>query len=232
MTTALNIIERALLDLTVLGDGEVASAQQASDGLVYLNDLIESWANEGLLINQIITDDFTVSGAASYTMGTGGDINTTRPIHIKSVYFTSSGVDYPVDIVSREEYEAITIKTNGSTYPYMVYPDYAYPLVTIYQYPVPSGGTLHISSEKPLTAMSTTATALALPPGYERALRLNLAVELMPQYGYQNAQIIAMAEDAKRKIKRTNSSNRPVVVGLGLPSTGKRYGNVYNGWES
>jgi len=232
MTTALQIIERALLDLTVLGDGEVATAQQASDGLVYLNDLIQSWANEGLMINQVVTDDFTVSGAASYTMGSGGDIDTTRPMEILTAYFTSSGVDYPVNIVSRQEYEGITLKTNGSTYPYLIYPDFAYPLVTIYQYPVPTGGTLHISSIKPLTEMATTATVLSLPPGYERSLRLNLGVELMPQYGYENMLIMQKADESKKTIKRTNSANRPIRAGLGLPAGRGRYGNVYNGWES
>jgi len=63
-----------------------------------------------------------------------------------------------------------------------------------------------------------------LPPGYERALRLNLAVELMPEYQVANQQVAAMARQAKAGIKRTNSV--PITSNLGL-SGGRRY-SIYS----
>jgi hypothetical protein len=100
MTTALNIIERALTDLTVLEGGGSASAQESADGLIYLNDLIQSWSNEGLTIYANTVDTLTLTGAVSYTMGTGGTFSVARPVSVKSAYCTYSGYDYPVAILA------------------------------------------------------------------------------------------------------------------------------------
>jgi hypothetical protein len=69
-------------------------------------------------------------------------------------------------------------------------------------------------SNKPLTAFASLMTAVALPTGYERLLRYCLAVEMMPEYGIQNQQIMGMMVDAKAKIKRTNSRNTVLQVNL------------------
>lgn len=231
MTTALNIIERSLLDLQVLGEGESASAQQASDGLIYLNDLIQSWSLEGLLINSVTTDSLTMTGATSYTYGTGGTFNQGRPITALSAYFTSNSVDSQVQIITREQYEALPLKTSSGGIPDVVYINYTYPLATVYVYPVASSGTLNVSTQKPLTEQATTATVLSMPTGYERALRLNLAVEIMPQYGLQDQLIMQLAAKAKQDIKRVNAANAPVLTGLGIPAGYRSYGgNILNGY--
>lgn len=231
MTTAQQIITRALLDLQVIEGGSAPTYQESSDGLVYLNDLIQAWSNEGLMVNAITSDTHTADGSTSYTMGSSGDINTTRPIEIKSAYFTSNSIDYPVNFMTREQYEAISTKTNSSAYPYSIYVDYGYPLVTLYLYPVPSSGTLHLSSIKPISSLATLSTVLSLPNGYERALRLCLAEELMPMYGIENQRISIKAQQAKNDIMRVNSTNRPTIAKLGLPVSGRGYGNIYNGWN-
>lgn len=230
MTTALNIIERALLDLRVIEGGGSASAQEASDGLVYLNDLIQSWSNEGLLIYSKTTDSLTMTGAQSYTFGTGGVLNSERPVSVDSAYFTLTGYDYPVSIITREQYQSIADKTATSTLSDVIFVDYTYPYATVYVYPVPSSGTLKLVSSKKLTELSTTSTVLSMPQGYERALRLALEVELMPQYGKQDALIIASAEKAKRDLKRLNAANSPVVAQLGLPVTTMRPTNIFAGY--
>lgn len=228
MTTALNLIERALLDIGVLEGGGSATAQEAADGLVYLNDLIQSLSNEGLMIYQSVTEGFSVTGATSYTMGSGATFNTTRPITVNSAYFTLSGSDYPVSIATVDQYNAISDKDATSDIPDVIYINYGNPNVTVYVYPVPSSGTLTLTSSKPLTELSTTSTVLAMPPGYERMLRLNLAVEMMPQYGVLKQDVMALAMKAKQDIKRVNAANRRLVVGLGLP-IGRHYGNIITG---
>lgn len=104
--------------------------------------------------------------------------------------------------------------------PSCVYINYTYPYATVYVYPVPSSGTLNLSSNKPLTEQATAATVLSMPQGYERALRLNLEVELMPQNGIFDQLIIAQAAEAKATLKRINAKNRPILTGLGLPTYG------------
>jgi hypothetical protein len=231
MTTALTIISRALLDLEVLGEGESPTSRQSSDGLAYLNDLIQSLDNEGLTINASTLDSFTLTGATSYTFGTGGVFNSARPVTVESAYMTVDGYDYsPVNILSRDQYDAIADKTSTGSVVDSIFITYEYPLAKVYVYPVASSGTLNVVSKKPLTEPATAATSLSLPVGYERMLRLLLATELMPQYGVQNQMIIQMGLKAKQDIKRVNAANSPVYTGLGLP-VGSNYpkGNIYNG---
>ena len=230
MTTALTIITRALVDLQAIEAGVAPSAQEASDGLDYLNDLIQSLDNEGLIIYAETTDALTVTGSASYTYGTGGTINAARPITINSAYFTLSGYDYtPVNILNRQQYEALADKNATGSIPTSIYVNYTYPLATVYVYPVPSTGTLNLSSQKPLTEQALLTTVLSMPKGYERMLRLNLAVEMMSQYGVQDQKIMILADNAKKDIKRVNAANNPVLTALGLPVGAQRFGNILNG---
>lgn len=228
MTTAQNIIDRALLDLQVIEGGSAPSYQESADALVYLNDLLQAWSNEGLTIYSTTTEGFTLTGATSYTMGSGATFNTSRPVRILSAYFTLNSIDYPVSIINRDEYEAIADKSSTGDVPMFIYVNYGAPNVTIYVYPVCPSGTLNLSSEKPLSSIATLGTSLSLPNGYERALRLALAVELMPQYGIMNQLIMANASKAKSDIKRVNSANNQVLTGLGLPVYYKK-GNILDG---
>jgi hypothetical protein len=70
---------------------------------------------------------------------------------------------------------------------------------------VPSASvTVGFSTLKPFTAVAIGDT-LAFPPGYNKAIKFNLAVELAPEYGKQApAEVVAIAEATKYKLKRTN----------------------------
>ena len=50
MTTAAQIINTSLHRLGVLAEGEAPTGQQADDALDTLNDMIESWSLEGLML--------------------------------------------------------------------------------------------------------------------------------------------------------------------------------------
>jgi hypothetical protein len=171
-----------------------------------------------------------MTGATSYTFGSSGTINSARPISIDSAYFTLSGYDYPVDLINVDQYQAISDKTTTGDIVDRVYINYTYPLATVYVYPQPSSGTLNLTSTKPLTEQATSATVLSMPVGYERMLRLNLAVEMMPQYGVMNQAIVMMAMKSKQDIKRVNAANNPVYTGLGLPTYGYRVSNILTGY--
>ena len=222
MTTSLDIITRSLKDLGILDPIETAEAEMANDGLVFLNDLLESWSNEGLTVYTQTQSTLTLTGALSYTVGSGGTFNTARPVVPSSAFYSSGGIDYPVDIVTLEQYNSIPYKSDTGGIPLYIAFNTAVPLSTMYIYPASTSGTLTLVSQKPLTALALLTTVLAFPNGYERALRLALSVEMMPTYGVQNQQIIAMAEKAKKDIKRINY--RPSTSDVNVPA-GKDYNN-------
>lgn len=227
MTTANDIINRALRSLSVIGQGESADASQAADCLVALNDMISSWANESMMLFQVVQDSFALTpGKKDYTIGEGAyDINAVRPMDILQAFIRLNGADYPVKVISRERYQNIILKTTQSNIPSWLYYDTGFPASTIRLWAVPSmANTLYVDSQKPLAGFATLADTVTLPPGYERALRLNLAVELMPEYQVANAQVVAMARQSKASIKRTNA--KPITSDLGINQ--KRRYSIYS----
>mgnify|MGYP003552832443 FL=1 len=216
MTTALQIIERGYRTAGVLAAGETASADMAQDGLVYLNDVLNGLSNESLAIYTDVQDVLPLTGAVSYTYGEGGDIDSARPVTIISAFFRAvDGIDYPVQIVTLDQYNSIYDKTISTGIPVCMYVDTQYPLDVISLWPLASSGSLYINANKPLLNLSTYTTVLSLPVGYERLLRYCFAAEIMPEYGINNQQIIGMMMAAKGAIKRTNS--KPIVLNVNLP---------------
>lgn len=217
MTTANDIINRALRSLSVIGQGESADTNQANDCLVAINDMIASWANESLMLFQVVHDSIVLTpGKKDYTIGEGAyDINTVRPVEILQAFVRLNGADYPVKIIDRQRYQSIVLKTTQSNIPSWLYYDTGFPASTIRLWAVPSvANTLYIDSQKALAGFASLSDVVALPPGYERALRLNLAVELMPEYQVSNQRLDQMARQAKAGIKRTNST--PIIANLGF----------------
>jgi hypothetical protein len=229
MTNALEIITGACRLLQVLRKGETLSSGEGQEGLSALNEMIGSWGNSALLVPSRVTESFAVSSAVSYTIGTGGVLNTTRPTKIISAYFTSGGLDYPMEYISEEEYANITLKEITSPFPqYFTYTN-AFPLGTIKVYPaLGSSATLNILSEKPLTEFTTLFTEASLPAGWVRALRYNLAVDLAPEYGKEpSAAVIAIATQSKQAISLAIAKNRPIKF---VPVTATGWGNIYDGY--
>lgn len=232
MATAINLIEGSLLDLGVLGEGESATANQARDGLTYLNDLLASWANEGLMIGVVSIDAFAVDGSSSYQFGSSGTWNNVQPIEIQNMYYSLSGFDYPMQSINLDQYAAISDKTaTGQPTMYYVSENSPNDYSRVFLYPIPSTGSVVVNSLKPYTELAAANTVLAFPVGYKRAARLNLAVEMMPQYGIQNPLVMQLADKAKKDIMRVNMVNRPVFMALGLPAGGSfNRGNILTGY--
>lgn len=228
MTTARTIIRRALQQNGVLTKNEAPSADEASDALVSLNNLIASWSNDSLLIYSRVSESFPlVSGTSSYTIGTGGDFNTTRPLQILSAFTRIGNIDYDIDIIDEVAYDNISQKSISSSIPSVLVYTGNFPLGTINIYPVPTTGNIHIRSEKELSGFTTLDTDIDLPPGWDRALIYNLSIELAPEYGVQpspNTQIIA--DMSLGKIKSTIARVKSMDM---YPSNGTN-NNIYSGW--
>ena len=210
MATALDIITRSLRDLGVLGIGEVPDADQAANGLVTLNDLMESLANESLMIYASTSTTTTMTGALSYNFAT-----TTRYISLDNAYFTLNSVDYPLAIITKEQYQDIALKSLVGSLPACVMYDTQFPTGVLYVYPVPSTGTLTVSGRKPFTAFATLTDTVSLPPGYNAMLRANLANDMQSEYGKQRPKIAADAMRLKANLKRTN--HKPRVMATDMP---------------
>ena len=221
MATAATIINRALRLLGAISSGASADTDEMADGLIALNAMIDSWNNERLMIYAIQDESLTlVDGQASYTIGTSGNLNTTRPVTIEGAYVRASSLDYTVRILNEQEYADIAAKSSESDIP-----EYCYykPAMTssqgvLYVYPVPtSANVMHLLTRTPFTAFASSATTVTLPPGYEQALAYNLAISIAPEYQVEpSASVVRMANTSLAGIKKTNS--RPVKLYTELPA--------------
>jgi hypothetical protein len=180
-----------------------------------LNALLDSWSTEELLVYAYTPESALtlVAGQATYTMGTSGNI-TTRPMRIEKAVIRDGSTDYPVRMLTLDEYVRITSKSTQATYPDSLYDDGGYPQRTITLFPVPSAAKqLVLFTLRPLTQIATIDTTISLPPGYERALRFNLALDLAPEYGRMVPDAVAInAVDSKATIKRANYKPRVLRI--------------------
>lgn len=117
------LIQNTLKDLGVLGAGETMSSDDAEDGLVSLNELIDSLATERLIsytITRTVWD--LVASQASYTLGVGGDVDIPRPTSIEQINFQDTSVSPTLEYqlpapLTDAAYQAITQKSFTGTYP-------------------------------------------------------------------------------------------------------------------
>jgi hypothetical protein len=111
-------------------------------------------------------------------------------------------------ILSLEEYESLGIKQLNGPWAKMIYYMPAETLGTVYVFPNPSQGELHLFTQTIFRQFQTINDTITLPQGYNMALRWCLAERLMPMYGKSNqtqmALITSYAAQAKSTIKRTN----------------------------
>ena len=205
--TVRELIRKSMLLTGVLSSGENMSADEGTDGLSSLNELLESWSTEGLLIYTVARESFSfVAGTASYTMGSGGTFNTTKPMLIEQVGVIDSSTEYPCDIINVQRFSEIPSKSSQSQIPLQVYVSEQATTKTLTFYPVPSTtNQAVIYSRKPFTAFSTLSESISIPQGYQRALRYNLGCELAIEYGKQiEPRIEQEANKLKAQLMRQN----------------------------
>ncbi len=218
--TVLDLIYGSLRLNGVLAQGQVPSNSEVQDALLALNGMIDSFSTENLMIPNIKREVFTcVAGQATYTMGSGGDFNSTRPTKITNagtiVFGSNPVLELPVSVINEQQYASIFIKSIQSTIPLWLYSDNAYPNTNINLWPVPQvNSQMAIYSLKTLTSYTSLTTTIVLPPGGTRMLRFNLAVELAPEYGKNelDPKIIEIANNSKMDFKRSTNMNRPQLM--------------------
>ena len=304
MAVPFDIVSRALKDIGALESGETPTPDAALDAFEMLNDIIDQWSNENMMVfnvTEIICP--VISGQTQYTIGpnpstqnfigasftgsiagttltvpangvtagginigmtlsgtgitagtrivafktgAGGNVNeggtytvspsqttssTTitayyeRPLTIESGFVrvaTMQGgsniaggyLDYPLTIFSLEEYESIGIKQLNGPWAKGIYYQPSELLGTIYVYPNPSQGELHLFTQTIFREFNSLNDTIQLPQGYNMALRWCLAERLLPMFGKVNqiqiGMINAYAAQGKATIKRTNM--KPVQI--------------------
>lgn len=230
--TVRDVITAALTDLGVVGPGRVLTAQEAADGMFALNALFDQWGAESNILYTVTrTVSVLTPSQSSFTVGPTGNIVIPRPIFIDHIGYVdasvSPSIQYPLQLLTDDEYEAIPIKAQTSTRPQAAYYNPTFPNGTLWPWPIPTASNLFWALYVPTAGADFTAIsdAMIVPPGYRRMIVKNLALELAPSYGREvSPLLVRQAAAAMAVVKRVNS--RPVELKMDPALLGD--GGIYN----
>jgi hypothetical protein len=199
-----------------------------------LNQMLDSWSTERLAVYATQDQVFTwPGGEITRTLGPTGDFVGTRPIQVDdATYFRDpqTNVSYGVKLINRQQYDGIAVKTVTSTYPSVLFVNNTFMDMTMTVYPKPTRDLeWHIISVEELTNPATLATVMSFPPGYMRAFRYNLAMEMAPEFGVEpSPQVQRIAMTSKRNLKRINNPDDVMSMPYAIMANRQRF-NIYSG---
>jgi hypothetical protein len=235
--TAASLIRQALLKLGVLAGNEEPDASQGQDGLIALNNLVDGWAGERLMIP--VTAPVTLSWTAnqiSRTIGPSGNFAQAKPIEVEGASYvipgSSPAQEVSLAVLNVDQYFLQPVKTLTSTLPTELYYDrdsINSENGTLFLWPVPTQ-TLSIVILIPssLTAFADLDTTYQMPTTYPRALVYNLATEIAPDYGVSPLPAVERtAMGSKRLVKSLNTLPAVLSVDEALAPRGGSY-DVYS----
>lgn len=197
-TTALTIGQDAFGLLNVFQPGESLPANDAQTAFRALNRMIGQWQLDTMTPPVSIREVFSMVAnqggpEAPYTIGPGGDFDTTRPTaqSLLGASLLLAGtvprVEIPRVLYTDEQYQAIQIKDLANSLWTGVYynPTYTGGLGSLNFWPVPNTAIndFILYRQQPLSAFVSLAAVYDLPDGYEEALVYNLARRLATPYG-------------------------------------------------
>ena len=236
MSTISEIITRSARALGYLGRTEVLSAGDANDGLACFNEMLQSWSNESLMSYVTLQRNFTLTAnTQSYTIGSGGTINVTRPYNIISAFVRDNdNNDYPMRVIGRQEWDNIGTKDITSQIPDTLFYSSEYPLGIIYIFPIPLlAYTVYYNSTLDQVEYTSFTTSISLPVGYESAYIFNLALQMM-SFGFpcllgdrEYVRLVENAAQAKANLKRINDKYEPMLYDPYIVSRSDATYNIY-----
>lgn len=213
--SALEIIKSAMRLIKVLAPGEEPTGVEANDALKILNQMIDGWNAEKLMLFAISINDFPlIGGQQSYTLGVGGDFDIPQPSSINGASILllnnpTAPLERPIPIVTDSEWqERYPVKNIPSTFPQVVYDDQAFPLRNLTFWPAPiETNSFRLYFPTLLTQFTDLRASFGWPAGYLEALRYNLALGMADEWAGELGQtVVAGAIGSKARIKANNTT--------------------------
>ncbi len=196
ISTALAISADGYGIIGVVQEGASLSAYQGQQGFSLLNQILEQWSLMPLTIPVTAREVFPLTAGRGgpsdpYTIGPGGDFDTSRPPEIDNVGLLVTTVVEPFEIsrsvYTNDAYASIVQKELQSAYFSGLYYNATFTggLGTIQLWPVPSadGTSLVLYRPMQLSSFTSLSTALDFPPGAIPALTYELAKWLAIRLG-------------------------------------------------
>lgn len=233
-TTANDIIRRALMMLGVSDKTSPLDALDAEDCLITLNRMLDTWAQDKVLVWSVPIADFQlIAGQALYRYGTGGDFNSPRPASIDAMSIVNQNnpalpAEIPISMFSIQEWQAIPVKNITSPMPLGCFDDESFPFRNLTFYPIPSINVpARIYSWQSLPFFPDLTTPLSFPPAYLEAIDYNLAVQVSALFppAQPSAVIVARATATLSLLRTANTETTLLKLDSALSPVAGGYYN-------
>lgn len=221
MSTVNEITDAAYLKCGIRSPGITEDAE----ALEALNNMVGSWSAD-IVIPVVTRENFDmVIGQAEYTIGSGGNFDTVRPISIANAYLKDSdGYSYSLKLIAAKDYNKIGTKTlEGKPESLYFIPEYPLGKI-IFNKEAEEIYTIYFEFVKHLTEFANISATVSLPNEYKEALVYSLAIRLAENNSIELSRtIIEIAQITYSVISRLAVINRmpPVArfdFGSGAPS--------------
>jgi len=211
-----DILNTALMHIGALAPGETPNANDQALALVWANLDLELLSAKKLSPLGLLTATYALTGAASYTYGSGETWNAPRPMKIKAAaVIAANGVQKEVKIASAEEYRAIPDLTRTGIYVEACFWDMGYPTGNIYVTPMPSAGTMLLETYQAIIDFVNLTDTIDLAPGFPICIINRLALNLcFPFQRPVPEGLPQLAEDALTTI----ASLQTEILGSSMPA--------------
>lgn len=224
--TALDIISSALRLIGVLAAGETPDAGSANDALLVFNDMVDSWQAQRLMIftvprllfNLNVNQQVYTYGSANPETNPNPDFNSPRPAAIERMGIINLNnpqqpLELPLQYLTTAQWQEIPVKNITSALPQYCWDDNAFPFRNLSFWPVPNVALqTAIYPWSALTQPSTLTTLIAFPPGYAKAFRYGLAVDLAAEYPLAPPQVVStVAAIALESMRIVKAMNTPIL---------------------
>ena len=216
--TAADVIKSTMRIIGVIGKSEVPSNDEMMDGLQALNLMLELWSARRLIVrgttqfNNVLT-----AGQYSYTIGTGGNFNTLKPVTITSAFIRdSNNIDTGLDIIKREEYDSYGDKMITTSRPIALCYDagsaqQSSQMGTVIFYYTPDNSTQYtvfMQMQVQLSDFTGLTSAVTFEAKYGEAMKYELAKRLWREYHENDkpipGDIMDLAAKAMCVLEKTN----------------------------
>lgn len=245
-TTFTEVCNDALTDIGVVLPGQGASADILTFGRRAGNRLIDLWLLNQLLVFAEVANIYPmVASLQQYQIGPGQvppNFDAPRPTRIdyaNCILNTVSPVQrLPIEVITDQQWAAIRIQQLPNAIPYYLYydgnfdPTSGFATINIYPGPQLNYG-LELYTWQQLRYFPDLTTGLIFPPGYQRAIQKNLAVELIsPMSRYQKFKpdLNQVRLDARTSLAEIKSYNAKAPILAGDPAFmgNNRIGSSFN----
>jgi hypothetical protein len=235
MPAANTLVTNALIEAGWLAQGETPNAGDANFALSKMNRILDQWAAKKLFAyaQQFIKFNLTPN-LSPHTIGPSGTfVVPVRPVRIDGAALTLNTVVPPVDCPINHTRDAAwwnnqRVKGISTSVPTDLYYEPDFPNGSLYLWPVPKVAyQILLQLRQQISTFATLATSYNLPPGYEEALTMTLAENLIGP----NSQALAKQAMTAREVIMGNNSKSPRIstADHGMPGTRRASFNYYSG---